>query len=892
MKYSFNWLNELTSLPSEWIQNTKTLENFFNSKGLEVESLHKEEMKEIVVGKIIHQSSHPDADRLSICHVDIGQSEPLSIVCGAKNQKAGDKVVVCLVGAELDQFQIQERQIRGELSQGMLASKTELGFSETESIGGLPYTKEHGRDSDSKKDSKVIPPHKKEYDRNFDSKTDYDSGVVPPRKKEYDRDSDSKTDYESGIWILPESAPVGKRLDEYLFLKDIILDIFIPPNRPDLLSHIGLARELSGLIHQPMTLDHLFWPRHKKQDISQIGYSNYKSEKFQKKHYEPQFVSGNSQSFKVALHEPELCPYYRGKVMLNVQAASSNFFMKKRLESLGVTSVNSIVDVCSWILLEWGQPLHAFDLSRLSGNIHIRKAEAKTNFKALNGKSYELCGDELAISDDKNIQALAGVIGGQDSSISSATKNIFIESAVFAPYSIRRTARRFGLDTLSSFHFSRGVFPETCELALKRACSLIQQTSGGSILDRNFECKFLSRSKKSILIQENHLSSRLGCEVNMKEFSSWMKRMGSSVKSKVFKKLYVTPPYYRRDLNIKEDLIEEWARLKGYGSVGEVLPAFLPQGIVKDEKQDFLDSIKNSVKEWGGCQAVNYSFVDHNFHEEFFGGAKLKGFPESLPIFISNPISQDLNSLRQSLLPGLFKNMQANIRYGECWGRLFEQGVCFFKDEEKDHFDEKELISFMFWGRPTELWKKSEYPLFFELKSLAEDMVQPFVSWSWESLEKIPFLHPKRALNLVVQEKPLGFIGEPAPSLLDKNKIREPVVFGEFNASLLMDLKRKSFSFQPPSVFPSVKRDFSLLIPEKFSAGEILNYMREKAPEDCRHIFIVDYYSGDRISKGFKSCSFRFIMRSEKGALSEKQINSCQEKIIKPLLQKYPIQIR
>jgi len=821
MLYSFNWLNELVPLSDLQPQG---LAQLLDEKGLEVEALSSDQLDHVVIGQITKIYPHPNADNLQICHVkqDAGQA-PLSIVCGAKNPKEGDKVVLCLDGAVLPgNFKIQERKIRGELSQGMLASKKELGISSED---------------------------------------------------------------DGGIFILPTSAPVGSRLDEYLKINDTILDVFIPPNRVDLMSHIGLARELSSLLDKPFRFP--FEPYYHKSS-AYIGIPKGRM-KYSKSPKIPSVPYKNS--FSVKVHEPDICPYYSGQMMTGVKVGPSPYWLKKRLELLGVNSVNNIVDVTTWILLEWGQPLHAFDLDILEGGIHVKKAKSKDQMLALNADQLTFRGDELVIRDDQKDLALAGVIGGKKSAISENTKNIFIESAVFAPYAIRRTARRLGLNTASSFQFSRGVFPHTSMLALQRACSLIQQVAGGSLQGNPYEEGSFSFAQKSIVVNQAQLSERMGYDAPMNEFTDWMKRMNSKV-TKTFKNIKVTPPYYRKDLSIKEDLIEEWARLKGYDFVPEELPVFAPQKSLKNTELDFLELIKNTVKEQGYYQAINYSFADHTFHSRFLGEKPVADMPFGSPIFLTNPITQDLNSLRQSLLPGLIQNLLFNIRHGEDFGRLFEQGVSFFKT--KAPFEEKQYLSFMLWGQKKDIWQNSNpCPTLFDLKSSVENLLRLIQApdWKWLGFEgSFPFLHTKRRLLLKVKGQTVGFIGAVNPMLSDQNKIRGDISMGEFNLSSLLTFTGKSFAFQKPSLLPSVKRDISLLIPNEQNVGEILDFMKKHSPSEFRQISLVDYYKG--VQEGFRSVSFRFIIQGSEKTLSEKQISSLQQPLVKALLKKYSVQIR
>ena len=842
MKFSFQWLNDFICLKE---YTPEDLAEQLSLKGLDVEGIQTQKWDHIVVGQIISQKQHPNADQLQLCLVQGEETEPLSIICGARNQKEGDKVVLCLKGAVLPNgLKILARKIRGQVSQGMLASREELG----------------------------LPP----------------SG--------------------EGIWILPKTAVVGQRFDEFLGMKDSLLDIAIAPNRPDLLSHIGLARELSGLLNKPLKLDHVFWINSYKNKVSLLEISEKKVQFSGKKRFEPCFSRKNIHK-KVCIHEKELCPFYQYRILLNVEVKESPLWLKKRLEFLGLKSINNVVDATNWVLLEWGQPLHAFDLDFLEGDLHIRKAQAKTKLETLDQQCIEFSGEELVISDSQKTLALAGIIGGKDSAIQDSTQNILIESAVFDSYTTRRTARKFGFTTLSAFHFSRGVFPHTTELALERVCQLIQETAGGEIVKNHGGESYNDIPTKNVIpakagisdkesgpsaeieISEQDLSERLGYTVSLSEFCQWMESMHLSVKQKK-SKVCVQPPYYRTDLRIKEDLIEEWARLKGYDSVPESLPLIHFNHHKEDsEVLVLLDDIRKRVKEQGFYQAINTSFANQNFQKNFLGSQ----WSEEVSVFIQNPMNSEENVLRQSLLPGLFKNLLLNVRHGQNWGRLFEQGETFFKTKEGS-FIEKAFLAFMLWGQKKSIWQSSKQEfLFFDLKSSVESVLKRagYSSWLWKDLEgDYPFFHPKKRQALVIQGQRAGFIGVLNPLLHENNKIREEAVLGEIDISLIAHLPKRPFLFKKLSNMPIVHRDISLVMNQSQAVEGVFQVIQEKKPLFCKSICIIDSYEGKGLVKGQRSVTFRLSFQGQKETLSEKQIAKYMKNISEALLRKLSVQIR
>ena len=825
MKYSLKWLSELTVL-KDW-RSPQPIIHLLNQKGIEVESFHEEKLDHIVVGKIIQQKSHPQADRLKICQVQIDHSSShLDIICGADNQKEGDMVAVCLEGARLPSgLKIKKQKLRGEMSYGMLASESELGLSE-------------------------------------------------------------KSD---GILILPSNSPLGQRVDECLNIRDSILDISIPPNRPDLLGHVGLAREIALLTNQPLCVDGLFQSQQKNSALKKWKWPARKTMKTHSKTFIPQknhtlSHTSSKDSLKVHIQDLDLCPYYVAQIIQNVQIKESPFWLKKRLEYLGVQSINNIVDVTAWVLLEWGQPLHAFDRDKIVGDIYVRKGRSKDSILTLQDEKVKFDGDELVIYDSQKALAIAGVIGGKEHSISDQTTNVLIESAVFNPYSIRCTARKLNLQTSASFYFSRGTFCEHSLFALQRACSLMEQIANGKSLSPYFEAGSISSPSNQISIPINYLKERLGYFVSTKEFIQGMTQMNNQVQ-KWFSQIKIKPPFYRRDLLIKEDLVEEWARIQSYDKVPETLPRISSAPLKEDRQLRILRQVKNLSQRLGCHQVINYNFLNEELQNS------LLNCKEPSLVRIQNPLTTDANVLRQSLLPYLLDNAVLNIRYGKSVGRLFEQGTTFFK--ENSSFKELQYLSFMFWGTNESIWRASKpHALFFDLKSSIEILFQQLgYALEWKEGESaLSFIDQN--LFIQVQGKDIGFIGSLNSEWKEDHKVKEDTVCAEINLSSLLQLSTQEVKFNTPSMLPIVSRDLSLMIPKDQEVGEILKFMFQNATPMCKEIFVLDCYEGKELEKNYRSIAFRFLFQGMDKTLSEKQISHCQSQIVEPLFKKYPVKYR
>ena len=831
MKISMNWLFDYLDL-DEFLSCPEKLANKLILSGLEVEDIvnQKNIFQSIVIGRIDKKIKHPNADKLTLCKVNIG-NEQLSIVCGAKNHKEGDFVVVARVGASLPcGLNIKKSKLRGEDSEGMLCSEAELGL-------------------------------------------------------EPEND---------GIIILKEDPQkpfkLGQLWADYKGFDDVLFHINITPNRADCLSHWGLARELSSLLNKKL----------KPLPESQKNLSS--------------FISKTVNKQSIVLKDKESCTRYACRIIKGVKIQESPNWLKKRLESVGLNSINNVVDITNFIMMDRGQPLHAFDLKHINGSIIIRSSSKGEKLKTLDKREILLTDEELLITDEKNILALAGVIGGLGSSVTEGTVDLLIESAHFHSMAVRRTARRFGFQTDSADRFSKGVDVEGVMSALDRACEMIIDIAGGAVSDVTDE-RADTPIRRPIKIEKFFLEDRLGYAVNMKHFEELMCGLQCVVKHIDDVSCEVTPPSFRYDIDQAVDLVEEYAKLVGYDAIPETLPP-----LVGEPSPDDLDYKRNQLiiekfKEMCFLQAVNYHFVSDEFQDFFLGDShKRKDFStfvEGENIFVKNPLNPETNIMRKSLLSGLVQNLIYNFRHDQHYGALFELGSVFgtgldknnkshdpikgpIKNLQKKYYEQTH-VGLVAWGAPLGLWSKKVPPLVIDVKSKVERVLKSLkLNFKWRSLDmnKTPeFLHPKKTLELVVRGKSVGFIGGMHPQMLKHHKLKDEVVVGEFNVkdwnmnwSFYNNIKT---SYKYPSVF----RDVSILTHKKNHIADFEKIFLKTIPQlvSCQ---VLDIYEGGSLPEEYHSILFRLIYQDSEKTLTEEQVSRWHKQILDRAKNQLGIEIR
>lgn len=684
-----------------------------------------------------------------------------------------------------------------------------------------------------------------------------------------------------GIAILPKDAPVGKSYAEYGGYDDITFELKVTPNRADCLSHFGLAREVACLFGKELKAPH-----------AELKLSSHSTKN----------------EIPLEVKASDLCPRYTGRYIKGVKVGPSPEWLSQRLESVGMNSINNIVDVTNYVMMELGQPLHAFDAKFIGGKkIVVDRAVSGEKFITLDGSEISLVGGELTVRDSFHAVALAGVVGGKNSGVSEATTDVFLESAYFMPMSVRKTSRSHGVDTDSAYRFSRGVDPDGALRGLDRAASLILEVAGGEAFSDHHDFYPNPVKKTPVNISVQTVSDRLGYTAEESKFVDFMKRLGCQIE-KVGVEYKVLPPTFRFDLEQDMDLVEEYARLNGYEHIPETLPVLKTEPSHHDKAFMLNLEVSKLIRAEGFQQAFNFAFVGSKAEKSFLGSfAPLKsaGLATSeKEIRIMNPLNEEMDVMRSTLSFGLFKNLNTNFHYGNMQGRLFEIGST-FSIKEDSSYGEGSRLGMAIWGRSQNLWNKAlDYPIVYELKGAVEVLLKSLnisaYTWVTPSDGKgtinaadIPaFLHHGQYAQLLVEGKKVGFIGTLHPVLLEDNKIRVPAALAELDLDQLYKGQPRPYRIQSISKFPVVERDFSFVMPKTLKIGDVLKDIRKAGGSLLLNVDVFDLYEGEKMEAGKKSVAIRLWLQDKDGTLQEIQIADVTKKILDSLKKNFDLSVR
>ncbi len=679
-----------------------------------------------------------------------------------------------------------------------------------------------------------------------------------------------------GIVILPRDAKIGQPFAEYMGFDDIVFELKVTPNRADCLSHLGLAREIATLLKREVKTP---------------------SEKLKTG------TNASTKSIALEVKDTDLCPRYTGRVVKGVKVGPSPNWLKKRLESVGMNSINNVVDVTNYVMMELGQPLHAFDTSMLKGKkIVVAKATAGEKFVALDDKEIKLKGEELTIRDGEGAVALAGVIGGKNSGINESTTEVFIESAYFAPSHVRKVSRSFAIDTDSGYRFSRGVNPEMAPVARDRAAQLIQEVAGGEIASDSYDIYPKPFERGEIKITLETLTQRLGYEVKSAEFEEWMKLLGCTVNQAGAGAWSIQPPLSRVDLSMDMDLVEEFARLHGYQHIPETLK---PSDVApSNHAPEYLlnQKIRRVFVAEGFSQAINYAFIGNKYQSEVLGDVErfkyfgLRSVAQAIPLL--NPLNEELGVMRTALTPGLLKNVLHNARFGVTAGQLFEIGFAHFKSDDGSYGQEARL-ALALWGAPSGLWQKqAQAPAVFRLKAHLEAALSKlgFAKWTWtqsKDSKNIPeFLHPGQTATLTIEGKPVGFVGTLHPSLSGEWKMRDECAIAELNLERLSSTLARSPKFKQISKQPAVDRDLAFVMPKDLASSAVEEVIRKTGGPLLKELFVFDVFEGGQLQPSQRSVAYRLIFQDANATLEDAQVNTLKDQIVAAVAQKYSVTLR
>jgi len=778
MQFSESWLRTFVnpSLTSEELSHLLTM------AGLEVEEMTSvaPAFEKVVVGQVLTKDKHPDADRLNVLTVDVGQAEPLNIVCGAGNVTVGMKAPCALVGAKLPGIEIKQAKVRGIASFGMMCSEKELGLAEES----------------------------------------------------------------AGLMVLAADAVVGQSIREHLDLDDHLITLKLTPNRSDCLSLNGIAREVAVLTGAPL------------QAVAQAS-----------------IKQTDSQSRKVKLTASAACPRYSGRVISGVNAkATTPAWMVQRLQRCGLRSISALVDVTNYILLEQGQPLHAFDLNKLNGDIEVRFAHEGESLKLLNEQVVDLKDDMLVIVDGKSPVALAGVMGGADSAVGDTTTDIFLESAFFSPSAIIGKSRLLGLSSDAAYRYERGVDFLGTVAALERATQLILDICGGQA-GKVTEAQAELPARHPVKLRTSRVLRVLGVGLKSEEIAQILSRLGM-VFQQHGEEFSVTPPSYRFDIAIEEDLIEEVARVYGYENI-QPAPIQARMSILPlAESQRPMAKLRRSMVLRDYQETINYAFVEVEWERELCAN--------TTPIALKNPIASQMSVMRSSLLGGLLSALRTNLARKQPRVRLFEIGGCFSAEAGSYQQDER-LAGLAYGAAMSEQWGSPQRNAdFYDVKGDVEALFAPR-SLSFQAASH-PASHPGRSARILLDGRAIGWIGELHPQRQQQYDLPQAVVWFEVELAVLtQDSVPKLADI---SRFPPVRRDVAVLVDENVTVQSLLDAMQSEKAPNVLELALFDVYRGKGVELSKKSLAFRVLLQDTQKTLTDEEIEENVARLVAALQRK------
>ena len=783
MQFSENWLRSLvnTDLDSQALSHALTM------AGLEVEEMQPvaAPFSKVVVAKILSAEKHPDADRLQVCKVDVGLAEPLQIVCGAANARAGLLAPCAMVGAELPGISIKQAKVRGVESFGMMCSSKELGI----------------------------------------------------------------TAEATGLLELDSDAIVGKDIREHLDLNDHLFTLKLTPNRSDCLSLTGIAR-----------------------DVGAITGATTQFEKINPVAVELQ------QTKNVAVTEAAACPRYAGRLVSGINAkAPTPAWMVKRLERSGLRSISAVVDITNYVLLALGQPMHAFDATKLNGDINVRFAKAGETLELLNDSTIELKADDLVIADTKGAVALAGIMGGKPTSVTDETVDVFLESAFFVPTVIAGKARRLGLSTDSSYRFERGVDFGNTRNALEYATALILQICGGKA-GAVTELLGTLPVRQPVQLRMPRLVSVLGIPFAQDKVAQLLTQLGFAYTTAgdVFT---VTPPSYRFDITIEEDLIEEVARLHGYDHIPATPPVATLTMLAAPESRLHLNQVRDTLVAAGYQEVVTYSFVDESWERDLLGN--------NAPIRLKNPIASNLSVMRTSLWGGLLDTLGYNLNRKQDRAFLFEIGAVFH--QSAGAYQETARISGLAYGSAKpEQWAAANTDVdFFDVKAHVDALIGK--TCSYEKAEHSA-LHPGQSARILVQGKAIGWLGKLHPKWQQHYDLPKSTYLFELDADAVLNTQLPVYN-EVSKLLP-VRRDLAIVLDENIATGTVLTAIKEANIPLLMDVALFDLYQGKGIADKKKSLALSVLMHDTQKTLTDDDADTVIANLLQLLANNFDAALR
>ena len=789
MLVSYNWLKQYTNVED----NANALAEKITRGGIEVEGVEylAEEIFGVVVGYVESKEKHPDAEKLNVCQVNVGEEENLQIVCGAPNVDAGQYVIVAKVGEKLPGIKIKKAKLRGVESQGMICSLGELGLSKS---------------------------------------------VVPKN-------------YQEGIYVFETEQELGSDVVELLGLNDYILDLSITPNRADALSMRGLTYELGALYN------------------NKVDFKDVEKEE----NYE-------ATSLQVTI-ESDSCRNYVGQVVKNVEVKDSPLWLQTRLMNSGIRPINNIVDITNYVLLEFGQPMHAFDKDLVGDKIVVRDAKEGEVLETLDGEERKLQVTDLVITDGTRAIALGGVMGGKNTEVSEETKNIILESAYFNPTSVRRTSAAHGLRSDSSARFEKGIDPNMQKAALARAVELILELCPNAVVESSVGV-VNKEEEKVVEISTSYINNYLGITLSTEEIVAILEGLSFTVEA-TGENLVVKVPTRRPDISIKQDLVEEAIRIYGYDNLASTLPKFSKTtkgGLTYSQRM--VRDLRGLYASLGFNDTINYSLVSEEEATQYT-------IENHHKVRLLMPMTETHSTLRQSLIPGLLNTVQYNVARKQKDLKLLEIGRVFFGSGD-DNIQPKETLylSAALTGeeRVTKWLKESSTLDFFAAKGYLEVVFERLgleekVTYKKSTLEG---MHPGRFAEVYLGEKRIGFIGEVHPQVADKLGLNTTYVF-EINLDEVISESKVKPKYEEVTKYPEITRDIAMLVDVKDEYQNIYNVIESVNSKLITNVELFDLYAGAELLAGKKSLALTITYSEKQKTLTDEEVTAVHEKVLAAL---------
>lgn len=811
MKVSLKWLSEYVEVPTD----LKAFCDRLDLTGTGVEGVERtgDMYDHVVTGKIIEKQAHPDSDHMWVTKVDVGAAnvdkdgnpEPLQIVCGAQNFNQGDHVVVATIGAVLPgDFKIKKSKLRGVVSCGMNCSARELGI---------------GSDHD-------------------------------------------------GIMILPEDAPIGMPLADYLKLSDSVLDLEITPNRPDCLSMVGMAREVGAMyaVDVKNPLDEMEAALQEGADLPAID-----------------------ELATVTVEDVDRCPRYTARVIKNVQVGPSPDWLAERVTAAGARSINNVVDVTNYILFLFGQPLHAFDYDKLvdetgKANVVVRAAKEGEKLLTLDGEERELTTDMTVIATPEKAVGLAGVMGGLDTEVTDETTTILLEAATFEPGRTSRTSRNLGLISESSMRYERRVDDVEIDRMSAAAAQLLAEVSGGIVVPGLIDVYNTKTESETLEFRIPRFQGMMGETIPRDFIVDMLQRLGCAVSEKDEQTLTVVPPTFRPDLEREIDLYEEVLRLYGMDRIPSTLPGGPGRVGIKTEAQRTMDKINNTLRACGLNETMTYSFADPHELEQLRMPTEGMG----VPVELLNPLNAEQSVMRQSIIPGLMRSVAYNQSRGVHNIQLYETGVVFFGAEGRKSPKERNRLAVVMAGAMSDpSWNQASVAFdFFDGKGVIESLMRELAiaksRFKALSAEEAPHLQPGRAAQVLDGGTVLGWIGEIHPLACDAYDVQAPVVAFELDLDALIKCARPARDYVDVPVFPAVTMDVAFVVDESVTHEQLSRCISSAGGKllDKAQLFDV-YRDEERLGVGKKSMAYALEYRAADRTLTTEEVDKQHARLIK-----------